>query len=172
LSGLRIEPFLGKDRLREFLSEVKKRPEFTQERVSAIAVVRDADSDENAAFASVRDSLQINGFAPCPSCNGEVVGTERKVGILVIGPNDGQGMIEDLCLKSVAGRPEFDCVESYFRCITEKSGRGNFSSKARIRVWMASHVDYELYVGKAAEAGYWPWESPVFEPLRKFLREL
>ena len=37
---------------------------------------------------------------------------------------------------------------------------------------MASHVDYEFYVGKAAEGGYWPWESPVFDELKQFLRAL
>lgn len=172
LSDLRIEAFLGKDKLRDFLAEVQKRPEFVQEKVAAIAVVRDADHDENAAFTSVRDSLQASGFNPCPDRNGGIAGTERKIGILVIGANEGQGTIEDLCLKSVSDRPEFPCVENYFRCITEKSGRSPISPKARIRVWMASHVDYELYVGKAAEAGYWPWENPVFERLKTFLRAL
>jgi hypothetical protein len=172
LSDLRVEPFLGKDRLREFLAEVQKRPEFSQLKVGAIAVVRDADYDEKAAFTSVRDSLLATGFKPSPEGNGEVVGTDLKIGILVIGPNNGLGMIEDLCLKSVSDRPEFGCVEQYFTCIAEKSPRKDFSSKARIRVWMASHVDYELYVGKAAKEGYWPWESVVFESLKSFLRAL
>ena len=34
------------------------------------------------------------------------------------------------------------------------------------------HVDYTLYVGKAAEKGYWPWDSPVFDPMKEFLRGL
>ena len=79
-------------------------------------------------------------------------------------------MIEDLCLLSVSNRPEFPCVDEYFQCIAQRSGRQGFSSKARVRVWMASHVDYEYYVGKAAEKGYWPWESPVFDSLKEFLR--
>ena len=79
-------------------------------------------------------------------------------------------MIEDLCLLSVSNRPEFPCVDDYFQCIAQRSGRQGFSSKARVRVWMASHVDYEYYVGKAAEKGYWPWESPVFDSLKEFLR--
>ena len=32
LSDLRIEPFLGKDKLRVFLEDVQKRPEFAQEK--------------------------------------------------------------------------------------------------------------------------------------------
>jgi len=71
-----------------------------------------------------------------------------KSGYWIIGPKNGKGMVEDLCLNSVSDRPEFPCVEDYFRCIAEKSDRKNFSSKAKIRVWMASHSDYELYVAE------------------------
>jgi hypothetical protein len=94
-----------------------------------------------------------------------------RVGIFIVGVN-GQGMIEDICLNSVGDRPEFACVHDYFACIAQKSTRTGFSSKAKVRVWMASHVDYELCVGKAAEEGYWPWESPAFDSLKNFLRAL
>jgi hypothetical protein len=81
-------------------------------------------------------------------------------------------MIEDLCLQSVAQEPEFPCVDRYFECISERSTRKEFSSKAKFRVWMASHSDHEYYIGKAAEAGYFPWENEVFSPIRAFLQKL
>ena len=81
-------------------------------------------------------------------------------------------MMEDLCMQSVSDRPEFPCVDEYFRCVSERSGRQSFSSKAKVRAWMASHPDYESYVGKAAEKGYWPWDNPAFDPLKRFLRAL
>src|SRR5438094_453592 len=83
-----------------------------------------------------------------------------------------KGLVEDLCLSSVSDRPEFPCVDDYFRCITERCARKEFSSKAKVRVWMSSHEDYDLRVGKAAEKGYWPWESAVFDPLKEFLKGL
>ena len=46
------------------------------------------------------------------------------------------------------------------------------ASKAKVRVWMASHVDWEYHVGKAAEEGYWPWANPAFDALKNFLRAL
>ena len=66
---------------------------------------------------------------------------------------NGQGMIENLCLKSVSDQPGFPCVDSYFACIAQKSTRSAFSAKAKVRVWMASHVDFEYHVGKAAVEG-------------------
>lgn len=171
LSDLRVEPFLGKDRLREFLRQAKTRPEFSRELVQSIGIVRDADENGRAAFQSVRDALEANGFKT-PDANGGFAQNGIKTGIMVIGPNNGNGILEDLCLHSVSDRPEFGCVDDYFKCVSDKSDRKAFSSKAKVRVWMASHTDFELYVGKAAEAGYWPWDSSVFDSLKQFLRQL
>ena len=85
---------------------------------------------------------------------------------------NGTGMLEDLCLNSVSHNPEFSCVDDYFKCVAQKSERKEFSSKARVRVWMASHADHEAYVGAAAAQGYWPWGSQVFDPLKAFLQQL
>jgi hypothetical protein len=171
LPDLRIEPFLGKNKLRAFLGDVQKRPEFAQSRVAAVGIVRDADEDAKVAFHSVRDALRASGFKS-PDANGGVTEDGIRVGILIIGPNNDQGMVEDLCLKSVSDRPEFGCVDDYFRCVTEKCGRKDFSSKSKVRVWMASQRDYDYYVGKAAEHGYWAWDSSVFDELKRFLRAL
>jgi hypothetical protein len=171
LTNVHVEPFLGKNKLREFLKAFKARPEFTRNEIASIGIVRDADDDGNAAFQSVRDALLANGFT-APDRNGGFATNGIKTGILIVGANNGKGMVEDLCLNSVSDRPEFPCVEEYFNCIAQKSNRKLLSSKAKIRVWMASHVDHDLRVGKAAEAGYWPWESPTFDPIKEFLRQL
>lgn len=171
LTDLRVEEFGGKDKLRKFLRGVQMRPEFSQEKVSAIAIIRDADDDGDAAFQSVCDSLRANGLeAPAKNC--EFTSGHLKVGVFVIGPKGGKGMVEDLCLNSVSERPEFSCIDDYFRCIAEKSDRKHFSSKAKIRVWMASHEDYGAHVGVAATKGYWPWDNQAFDSLKKFLQQL
>lgn len=171
LSDLHVEPFLGKDNLGNFLKALQKRPPFAQKQVASFAIVRDADEDGAVAFQSVCDSLRANGL-PSPDQNGGFAAGELKVGVLVIGPNGGRGMIEDLCLQSVSDQPEFGCVDEYFHCIAAKSARATFTSKAKVRVWMASHSDHEFYVGKAAEAGYWPWENPAFDEMKHFLRAM
>jgi hypothetical protein len=172
VSDLRIEPFLGKDKLTGFMGAVQTRPEFAQKQVASIGIVRDADEDADAAFQSVRNSLVANGFKSAPAANGGVTDEIIKIGILIIGPKVGKGMLEDLCLQSVGDRPEFICVEEYFQCVAQRSERKHFSPKAKVRVWMASQADEEFYVGKAAEKGYWPWASPVFDPLKQFLARL
>jgi hypothetical protein len=171
LAEILIEPYQGKNNLGNFLKAVQTRPEFAQNKVAAIGIIRDADEDGIGAFRSVCDALLANGFK-APQRNGGIAINGIKTGVLIVGPKGGNGMIEDLCLNSVSDRPEFPCVDDYFRCIAEKSARKDFSSKAKVRVWMASHSDHEFYVGKAAEEGYWPWESPVFDAMKEFLRQL
>ena len=154
--NIQVEWTGGKNNLSNFLEGLSKRPEFAQQQVTAIGILRDANGDSAAAFASVRDALQQNNFT-APALDGAFSDSVLRVGVFIVGVN-GRGMIEDVCLKSVSDQPEFSCVDSYFGCIAQKSSRSIFSSKAKVRVWMASHVDHEYYVGKAAEEGYWPWE--------------
>ncbi|HZM05804.1 MAG TPA: DUF3226 domain-containing protein [Candidatus Saccharimonadales bacterium] len=168
--NIHVESTGGKDKLASFLGSLLKRPAFAQQKVNAIGVLRDANGNSSAAFTSVCDALLRNNFT-APGSDGEFSDSELRVGIFIVGV-DGRGMIEDVCLKSVSDRPEYSCVDSYFDCIAQKSSRSTFLSKAKFRVWMASHVDHEFHVGKAAEKGYLPWESPVFDPLKKFLRAL
>ncbi len=171
LNDLNIEFFSGKDNLTHFLKAARLRPEFSRNQVSAVGIVRDADEDGQAAFQSVRAAMLANGFN-APEKSGGVAAGEILTGVMIIGPNDGKGMIEDLCLKSVSNLPEFPCVEDYFRCVSQKRGRADFSAKAKVRAWLATQSDHDLRVGKAAEAGYWPWQSPAFEPLKVFLKKL
>ena len=90
---------------------------------------------------------------------------EREDDLAVLKGLAGSIGLNDLRIEPFLGK-------NNFRCIAEKSERKNFSSKSKIRVWMASHVDYEFYVGKAAAEGYWPWESPAFNSMKEFLRQM
>jgi hypothetical protein len=171
ITGLSIDAIGGKDNLKNVLGAFKTRPEFAQKKVASLGIVRDADDDGDAAFRSVCDWLRAHDFFP-PSTNGGITDETLRVGVLIIGPEGGRGMLEDLCLQSASDSAEFACVESYFHCVAENSERKRFSSKAKVRAWMAPQADHELYVGKAAEKGYWPWENPVFDPIKQFLRVL
>ena len=166
-AAIQVEEYGGRDKLSLFLQSLQKRPEFAQQKVGCMAILRDANGDSAAAFASVRDALQRNGI-PHPNADATFSDSALRVGIFIVGVN-GRGMIEDICLNSVSDRPEFSCVDDYFNCIAQKSLRSQFSSKAKVRVWMASQADFEYHVGKAAEEGYWPWESRAFNRLRIFL---
>jgi hypothetical protein len=68
--------------------------------VDVLVVIRDADEDANAAFASIRDSLRKEGFELPENINQFSYG-KPKIGIFIMPGNSDTGMLEDLCLETV-----------------------------------------------------------------------
>ncbi|MCC6446839.1 MAG: hypothetical protein IT210_25730 [Armatimonadetes bacterium] len=81
-------------------------------------------------------------------------------------------MLETLCLRAVADDPVMPCIERYFECIQEKASLPANLAKARVHSFLSSRPKPDLLVGQAAWSGYWPWDSPAFDPLRRFLANL
>ena len=62
------------------------------------------------------------------------------------------------------------CVGSYFECLKGKAvPPPRQQSKARVHAFLASRPKADLHAGEAASAGYWPWDSHAFQPLKDFL---
>lgn len=83
-------------------------------------------------------------------------------------------MLEDLCLAAVADDPAMNCVDEYFSCLGEQnvSLRESAIPKARLHAFLASRERPGLRLGEAAEKNDIPLDSPVFEPVTEFLRQL
>ena len=96
-----------------------------------------------------------------------------QVGVFILPDNQRSGMLEDLCLGSVASDLALPCVDEFFDCVAKATNRqpGNLA-KARIQAWLASHPEPDNRLGLAAQKGYWPWAAPAFAPLIAFLRTL
>ena len=45
----------------------------------------------------------------------------------------------------------------------------NNLSKARVQAFLSSRIEPGKRLGEAAEAGYWPFNNPVFNPIKDFL---
>jgi len=170
LQKIQIIPFCGKTNLRNKLRALVKATGFSQ--VISLGVVRDADSDPDAAFQSIRDALQAAGL-PAPDSPLKVVGGKPRVAVLILPGEGSPGMLEDFCLKAVAQDPAISCVEQYFECLRGKNlSLPNNMSKAKIQVFLASRPKAGLRLGEAAEAGYWPWDNEVFQEVKDFVRLL
>ena len=92
---------------------------------------------------------------------------------LVVPFGSNTGMLEDVCLQSVASDPKIKCVDDYFNCLEEASSeRPRTLAKARAHAFLASKEESDLRVGEAAQKGYWPFTSPAFSKLEQFLNVL
>jgi hypothetical protein len=170
ISRIQVLSIGGKTKLRENLKALRDRTSSFAN-VLSIGFVRDADDNPEAAFQSVCDALQVVKL-PVPPAPLTPAGHKPKVQILILPGGKNPGMLEDLCLQAVADHIQMDCVNDFFRCLENKnrplSGSG---SKAAIQVYLAS-LEPGIPLGVAAGKGFWPWDKPAFDSIKRFLGQV
>lgn len=172
LSGqVEIRDFRGVGDFRTFVRDLAKTAEF-QTLVRSVGVIRDAEQDTAAARQSVTDALAAAGLTPA--------GTPGvRTSIFILPDNANPGMIETLCMQAVKQEPNLaaagGCVDEFFLCL-QRSGvavpTDNRFAKHQAQAFLATRPEVQLFPGVAAYRGYWPWDSPAFDPLKQFLRSL
>jgi hypothetical protein len=169
ITDIQVQEYGGKNKLGAYLKAlVTPVPGFAQ--VVSLAVTRDADTDATGAFQSVCYALQSAGL-PAPAAHGLNAGVNPEVHAFIMPDGQAPGMLEDLCLASVATDPALPCVDAFFRCVLSAAKRQpNNKAKASLHAWLASQAIPDKRLGEAAEAGYWPWHDPAFLPLIQFLQ--
>jgi hypothetical protein len=156
--------------MRRFLKALPSLSGFSL--LSSLAVTRDADEDVGGAFQSVCDGLRSAGF-DLPSTPGTWTNGKVRIGTFIFPDCASKGMLETLCLNSVADDPAMKCVDSYFECVQREASRTPGKVwKSRAHAWLSSQVVPDKRLGEAAEAGYWPFDHPAFSELRRFLQQL
>lgn len=169
VSDVQLEQCGGKTRLSNYIATLPKRPGFGN--LTAIAITRDADQDPNAAFQSVCTALE-NAQLVTPQKGGSFGAGTPRVGVFILPDCQNVGMLEDLCLASVTSDLAMPCVDDFIHCVNNRGRQPTNMAKARVHAWLASHVVPDLRLGEAARAGYWDWDSPAFDFLKRFLHQL
>ena len=184
ITDVAVSTYNGKSNLGNDLSERVRSPEFRA--VSSLGIVRDADESSQSAFDSVIGSLQR---AKLPTPNAANFPIERgglRISVLIVPPDYDSGELENVCLSSIEGTPDMQCVESYFDCLSNIGPliSANHLAKARLHTYLAigpvrttddgkiTRRRPALRLGEAAEAGVWDWPGPAFEKVANFLRNM
>ncbi len=167
---VQVANFKGIGNLKRVLRALPVRPEYPT--LESIGVTRDADKSSSQAFQSVRGLLKNAGLG-APNAPMVVTQGRPRVGVYVLPDCASPGTLETLCLSAVACDPAIQCVKQYVQCLKETAGVSHcISDKARAYAFLASRSKPELRVGEATEAGHWCLESPVYDPLKRFLQAL
>jgi hypothetical protein len=181
---IQIRNFGGVDQLANFLQEFQ---DFVQavrqapgsegllvQEITSLGIVRDAERHIDPEDAFKRVCTALNGIGlTAPSQIGTFEGSNPKVGIFILPDAKTKGMLETLCLRSVVNHPAMQCVDEYFDCVNNRLGSlPKNMEKARVQAFLASNTKYVPHLGLAAQKGYWPWDSPAFDHVKQFLREL
>lgn len=148
------------------------------ENVKSIAVIRDADSGEKAAhsaFQSVKTVLERNSVV-CPSAPGEFIENNGlKVGIFIMPDCENEGMLEDLCLKSVENDSVFKCAEKFLDCVNtsaKEEEKPKNLSKAKAQTFLAGKKEVASSTGVGAQKGYWNFDHECMNKIKAFLENL
>jgi hypothetical protein len=140
--------------------------------VRAIGIIRDADENPDIEFAKVQGIVRSVDRLPIPTQIGTFQHNANfRVGILIL-PHDHSGTRETLCLEAVAKQPVLPCIDSFLTCIKVIGDAPYSEDKARLLAYLAAQKETSGRIGNAIEKGYIPWNSPTFEIIRRFLRDL
>ncbi|MBN2306261.1 MAG: hypothetical protein JXQ72_17395 [Anaerolineae bacterium] len=139
--------------------------------IVSLGIIRDADQRAQSAFQSVCSGLHNAGLS-VPRWPLDVVGEKPRVSVFIWPDCENTGMLETLCLASVAASPALVCIDQFFECIEQDEDIPSNMDKARLHAFLASRDKPGLRLGEAADKGYWPWDHPVFEPIKAFLHAM
>ena len=170
LTNIQIQNFGGVNQLRDFLEGLVDATGF--QAVQSVGIVRDAETSAQAAFQSVRSSLENAGL-PVPNQPEERAGGSPAVTVLILPGDNRPGMLETLLNETFANTPEEACINAFFECVEDASGVSiQRPHKARAQAYLATKPEPHLSVGVAAKRDYWDLDHDVFSRVRQFLRDL
>jgi len=176
VTGLQVMDFGGIGELARRLQTVQLVTGYDV--VESLGVIRDAEEDAAAAFASVRGAFDKAGLT-APSQPYEVAAGSPRTGVFLFpgpAPDEGGprcGTLEDLCMATVENQPVRHCIDSFMDCLRQAGGDLRRPHKARVHSYLAGNNSFVgLKLGEAAKAGAWDWRHRQMEPFERFLRTL
>ena len=158
----------GVSELRAFLAAFAAEPGFG-ERVERLGIVRDAETNADGAFESVRHSLRNAGLST-PERPEELAEGRPSVAALVLPGGGRAGMLETLVCESFARDRVDRCIDEFFECVGEASIKN--PDKARVFAYLTTTSEPRHSVGVAAQQGQWDLDHSAFDGVRRFLEEL
>ncbi len=173
---VQVYDFGGNQELQQRLLTITRTPNFDS--VTSLAIIRDAETDPDAAIQSVQSALRYADLPVPDAPFAFAEGTPRTVFLLQPGFSTDAagsraylpGTLEDLCLMTVAGDPCLDCVANYMDCLTAAGEPMPRPHKTRLHGLLAGKDIYVgLKVGEAARVGAWDWNHAAFAGYRELI---
>ncbi len=174
----------GKDKFKNEFPALLISPDFPA--VKKYGIVRDADDNADNTFQSVKGLLTQHN-QPTPKAPGEVISSnDVTTGVFIMPGNAEEGMLEDLCLSTVAHHPVSACVDEYIACLHKnlehekenipKDPHKHYfpknEAKAKMHVFLAGMNKFVPSLGIAAKKGYFNFNSEIFNDIKVFLQKL
>jgi hypothetical protein len=170
----------GNTQFDDYFEALTVTPGFSD--VVSLGIIRDAETSASAAFKAVCEMLRRHNRAdpmtslPVPVAPAVLAEGRPNVAVYILPDCEHEGALETLLLKAIADDLAIACMDKYFTCLSA-AGLGsawntNRRHKAQLQAFRASRERPGLKLGEAADKGYYPWDSPAFDGINQFLRQL
>ncbi len=171
VTDVQILRYDGKYKLRNFVHDLTSLDGFAN--VESIAVTMDVDQDRTSARDRIRGALE-NASLPAPDQPLTFAETSdgAKVTYMLIPHERDHGELEDVCLESVGDEAGLRCVDEFISCVESTDSSVLRLSKSRLQAYLSIQDDPDIRIGEAVAAGYLPYDSVAFEPLRRLISML
>jgi hypothetical protein len=172
ITGVDIRDACGKYKFKEELTALYLSTGFSD--VEIFVIVQDADEDADKAFSSLTKILLELKLDP-PKTRDQISegkSASPKIGIFIMPGYSINGMLEDLCLKTVSEHPAMRCVEKITDCISRLGEPPKNMAKSKVQVFLACMPDIVSSLGLGAKKGYWDFNSEKLNDLKAFLEYL
>lgn len=179
INHVEVMKYSGKDKLREALELLRKRPEFTRGEYNRILITRDADEDWDSAWTSMRDSIQNVFKIRLIDANEWIsINEDTELAAWVFPGRSQKGMIETLCL-DVARQTNpgaFECLDQYAQCLEQKH-QATLHEKARFEIWSIAAQTFDaprrrISMDRVLQRLPFDWKNEKFQETREVLKSL
>jgi len=175
INEVQIVDIGGKDQFPVAFESFSKVSDFNL--INRLGFIRDAEKKQaQAAFSSICSILQKHQF-PVPGNPNEIEKTDAIcIGIFIMPDNVTEGMLENLCLKSIKDKPIYGCINEYIKCIKKfqsDNEKEMFNEpKAFVQTYLSAQSPIANSLGVGAKKGHWDFNNKCFDDIKKFLKEL
>ena len=169
---LQIIDFGGITELSSFLLNLPNMENF--DNVESLVIVRDAETDADAAAQSMRNAMtQADLPVPAKSFEFAQQGTLKTAFMLFPGPDDSDGRLEDLCLRTIEQAELMTCVNDYLACARDQGIKHNRPHKNKLHTYLSGTTEYVgLPIGLASREGAWNYEHNAMKPFKNIIQEM
>jgi len=172
---IQVLDFGGNEELESYLKNLRNMEKF--DKVTHIAIIRDAEKDYSKACQDVVRSLNNSNFISSVdygewTCNDNGL----NIGYLLFPLNNREGTLEDLCLQILSaknGQEVLSSVDEFLSSMKLSYGRMyRREHKNKLYTYLSSSDEYvTMQLGVASRAGAFKWDSDSLTPLKTFLAE-
>jgi len=169
LTHVQVTHCQGRDNLGNKLAAYAASPGFVD--LISLGIVLDAEKSAAATGAMVEAAIVKAKAMLVPAT------TWPRTTVHVVPDPEPQGMMEDVCLATLADRPVMGCVDTYLSCCHDHGGQAAppNPSKARFQAWLATQPlgsGKPYFLGSAVECDLLDLSHAAFGALRAFIREV